>query len=203
MTVAKDRSATITVDKKTLDDCSATAQGGKILSREISEVLVPEVDLYRITAMVAAAVANGHTATAAVSASNAYAKFLAGQEALGNDRVPVKGRIAFVSYAFYNFIKQDATFMLASDVAMNERINGMVGMIDGVKIVPCPSDLLPANVAFVICHPSVTVGVTKLEDYKIHVDPPGISGIQIDFRSRYDAFVLTSKVNGLWAHKIA
>ena len=203
MTVSKDRSATITVDRKTLDDTNTTAQGNKILSRQINEVFLPEVDAYRIAAMATAAVANGATATAAVTASNAYTVFLNATEAFGNAKVPVQGRIAFCSYSFYKFIKLDASFMLASDVAMNERINGMVGMVDGVKLVPVPSTYLPANTAFVMCHPSVTVGVNKLEDYKIHDNPPGISGIQIDMRFRYDAFVLEAKKSGLWSHKIA
>jgi N4-gp56 family major capsid protein len=203
MTVAKDRSATITVDRKTLDDTNTTAQGNKILSRQINEIWIPEVDAYRIAAMATAAVANLATATVAVTASNAYENFLKATEWFGNKKIPMQKRVAFCSYAFYSFIKQDPAFMLASDVAMNEKINGMVGMIDGVKLVPVPSTYLPANTAFVMCHPSVTVGVTKLEDYKIHDNPPGISGIQIDMRFRYDAFVLDAKKDGLYSHKIA
>lgn len=203
MTVAKDRSATITVDKKTLDDTSMTAVAGKILSRQIDEVLIPEIDLYRLSALGTAATANSGSATAAVTASNAYVKFLAGQEWLGNKKVPSTGRIAFCSYAYYNFLKQDTSFMLASECMANERINGMVGMVDGVKIVPCPSSILPTNVAFIITHPSVTVGVTKLEDYNIYDKVPGISGVQIDMRCRYDAFVLTAKKDGIWQHLIA
>jgi len=204
MTVAKDRSATITADRKTLDDTNSTAQGNKILSRQINEVYIPEVDAYRLAALVTAAVANSAaTLITPITASNAYVSLLKGTEWFGNKKVPLTGRICFCSYAFYSFIKQDPSFMLASEVAMNERINGMVGEVDGVKLVTVPSTYLPASVAFVMCHPSVTVGVTKLEDYKIHDNPPGISGIQIDMRFRYDAFVLDSKKDGIFCHKIA
>lgn len=204
MTVAKDRSATITVDRKTMDDTVATATGNKILSRQINEIFIPEVDAYRIAAMTTAAVANSAaTLTTAITASNAYSSLLKGTEWFGNKKIPVSGRILFCTYAFYSFIKLDPSFMLASEVAMNERINGMVGMVDGVKIVPVPSTYLPTSVAFVMCHPAATVGVTKLEDYKIHDNPPGISGIQIDMRFRYDAFVLDAKKDAIFAHKIA
>ena len=87
-----------------------------------------------------------------------------------------KGVLAFCTYAFYSFLKKDSSFVLASEVAMNQRINGMMIMVDGVKIVPVPSSYMPATVAFVLFHPTVTVGVKKLEDYKIHDNPPGISG---------------------------
>lgn len=42
-------------------------------------------------------------------------------------------------------------------------------------------------------HPVATVAPTKLEDYKIHQDPPGISGELVEGRIVYDAFVLDNK----------
>ena len=34
---------------------------------------------------------------------------------------------------------------------------------------------------------------TKLEDYRVHQDPPGISGDLVEGRVCYDAFVLDNK----------
>ena len=203
MTVAKDRSKTITVDRMTLDDTAGTATGNKILSRQINEIYIPEVDVYRIAAMATAAVANGATDTAAITKNNAYISLLKGTEWMGDKKVPANKRVAFVTYAFYSFIKQDPSFMLASEISKQELINGQVGKVDGAKIVAVPSSYLPSNTAFVMCHPAATTGVTKLEDYKIHTDPPGISGLQIDMRFRYDAFVLDAKKDALYIHKIA
>lgn len=44
-----------------------------------------------------------------------------------------------------------------------------------------------------IAHPVATVAPTKLEDYRIHQDPPGISGDLVEGRICYDAFVLDNK----------
>lgn len=44
-----------------------------------------------------------------------------------------------------------------------------------------------------ITHPVATVAPTKLEEYKIHQDPPGISGELVEGRIVYDAFVLDNK----------
>ena len=202
MLLTKDRSFSTTIDQATLDDTNGAIKAGQFLRQEIDEQVTPEIDTYRIKTMYDAAIANDAYAVAAVSKTNAYDVFLAGQETLGNAKVPVKGRIAFCSYAFYRYVKQDSAFMLASEIAMNERINGMIGMIDGVKIVPVPSSYLPTNVAFIITHPVATVAAEKLTEYKINTNAPGISGALIEGRVRYDAFVLDTKVDAIYVHGI-
>ncbi|WP_308636113.1 phage major capsid protein [Paenibacillus silvisoli] len=202
-TLSRDRAFTFAIDRGNQQETMGVMEAGKALARQLREVVIPEVDTYRLAAMSAAAITNGHTATAAITASNAYVKFLAAQEALDEDKVPVGGRIAFVTPAYYNFIKQDTSFQLASEIAMEKRINGQVGDIDGVKIVKVPSSYFPASHAFILCHPVATVAPKKLEDYKTHDNPPGINGWLVEGRQIYDAFVLTNKVNALFAHKIA
>lgn len=198
----KDRSFSISIDRSTLDDTNGAVKAGEVLKQEIDEQVTPEIDTYRLRVMTTAAIANNKYAVAAITSSNAYTKFLAAQESLGNSKVPVKGRVAFISYSFLSFIKQDSTFMLASEVAMNERINGMVGMVDGVKLIPVPSSYLTTNVAFVLAHPDATVAATKLEEYFVRTNVQGFSGVVIEGRVRYDAFVMNNKVNALFVHGI-
>ena len=162
-----------------------------------------EIDIYRLAAMATAAVATGGVATAAVDKANAYAKFLAATEYMGNNKIPVNGRMAWVSYVYYSLIKQDPAFMLASEMSKEELVNGVVGKVDGVKIVPVPSVYLPANTSFIMAHPVATVACKKLEDYKVHDNPPGINGALIEGRVRYDAFVLNNKKTALYTHKTA
>ena len=38
----------------------------------------------------------------------------------------------------------------------------------------------------------------KLEDYKIHEDPPGISGSLVEGRVCYDAFILENKKKAIY-----
>ena len=49
-----------------------------------------------------------------------------------------------------------------------------------------------------LAHPCATVAPTKLEDYKIHKDPPGISGSLVEGRICYDAFVLENKAKAIY-----
>jgi hypothetical protein len=198
MLLAKDRSFSISIDRYTLESTSGAILPGKVLKMEIAEQVVPEIDTYRLRKMYTAAIANSSYAYATTSASNAYSKLLAGQEKLGNAKVPQEGRIAFVSYAYLGFIKQDSTFMLASEVAMNERINGMVGMVDGVKLIPVPSTYLAPNVDFILTHPAATVAAEKLTEYIPRDNVQGFSGVVLEGRIIYDAFVLNTKVDAIY-----
>jgi hypothetical protein len=79
-------------------------------------------------------------------------------------------------------------------------IDGQVGKIDNVRIIMVPSSYLPNGASFIICHPSATVSPKKLEDYKIHDNPPGINGWLVEGRLIYDAFVLNNKNKALFIH---
>ena len=71
-------------------------------------------------------------------------------------------------------------------------------MIDGVSVIKIPSSRLPENFGFMIAHPSATVAPTKLEDYTVHENAPGISGSLVEGRICYDAFVLDNKKMGIY-----
>jgi N4-gp56 family major capsid protein len=200
-TLARDRAATWTIDRRNLDESMMVMEAGKSLARQLREIIVPEIDVYRLAAIHTAAASQ--TATTAVTASNAYLMLLNAQAKLDDNKVPMTGRICFCTPAYYNFIKQDSTFIKASEIAQKMLINGQVGEIDGVKIVKVPTSYLPANNAFILCHPSATVGPKILEDYKIHDNPPGINGFLVEIREVYDAFVLTNKATACARHQIA
>lgn len=200
MLLTQDKAFTFTIDRKSEDDTNGAMEAGKALRREIDEVVIPTIDKYRLAAMVAGA---GKTATAAITEANAYGAFLDAQNELLENGVPETGRKAFVSPAFYKAIKMDASFMKASDVAQDMLVNGSVGIVDGVNIIPVPASYLPANVAFILVHPMAVVSPIKLESYKMHDNPPGINGQLIEGRIRYDAFVLEGKKGAVYAHKNA
>lgn len=200
MLLSQDKAFTFTIDRKSTDDTNGAMEAGKALRREIDEVVIPTIDKYRLAALVSNA---GKTATAAITEANAYGAFLDAQNELLEHGVPENGRKAFVSPAFYKAIKMDASFIKASDVAQDMLVNGSVGMVDGVNIIPVPASYLPTNVAFVLMHPVAMVSPIKLETYKVHDNPPGINGQLVEGRIRYDAFVLNGKKGAVYAHKNA
>lgn len=198
--LTRDRAFTFTIDRGNQMESMGVREAGKALARQNDEVIVPEIDIYRLAAYVTAAAANGGRPTAAnITASNAYSSFLTGNAYLDENKVPQVGRIAFVNPTFYNFLKLDPTFLKASDIGQQMLINGQVGEVDGVKIVKAPSTYFPTKTPFIIVHKSVMCSPKKLEDYKTHDNPPGINGWLCEGRIIYDAFVLDSKKKGVYA----
>jgi N4-gp56 family major capsid protein len=203
-TLSRDRAFTFAIDRGNFQETQMVMQAGKALARQIDEVIVPEIDIYRLAAMSAAATTAGNVSAATViSATNAYSSLLKATEKQADNKAPLQGRIAYVKPSFYNFLKQDNTFIKASELAQNMLIKGQMGEVDGVKIVMIPSSYLPANTEFIVTHPVATVAPKKLEDYKTHDNPPGINGWLVEGRQIYDAFVLTNKVNAIYVHKNA
>ena len=199
MTVGKDRAFTFTIDRKSYDDTQMTMEAGKALSRQLNEVVVPEVDAYRIASLVAGAKI-AHIVSGATDKTNSYEAFLAVQEILDDAKVPTMGRICICKSKFHNKIKLDDSFTKVGDLATRLAITGMVGDIDGVPVVKVPASYFPSNVDFIITNPIAMPSPVKLQEYKIHTDAPGISGWLVEGRIRYDAFVLDEKAVAIGVH---
>ena len=197
MTLAKDRSFTFTIDKKSEDDTMGVMAAGAALARQIDEVAIPEIDTYRISKLVAGAPTANVIKDVAVTKANAYEKFLAVQEILDNKKVPTGGRICMCTPGYYNMLKLDEAFTKKGDMATKIAINGLVGEVDGVYIIKAPKSYFPENVNFLITNPIVMPAPIKLTEYKIHDDAPGISGHLVEGRIRYDAFVLDHKKDAI------
>ena len=201
--LSKDRSFTFTIDRGNYTEQLMVKEAGKALARQIKEVVVPEIDIYRLNAWATAAATNSHVETQAITNGNAYSYFLNAQEALDEDKVPQTGRICYVTPKFYNLLKQDDSFIKAGDLSQKMLINGQVGEVDGVRIIKIPSSYLPSNTAFLLIWPKCSVSPKKLEDYKTHDNPPGINGWLVEGRVIYDAFVLNAKKDAIFVHKTA
>ena len=203
MTLAKDRAFTFTIDRGNKNQSQMVMDAGRALTRQIREVVVPEIDAYVLDKIARAAFAASHTAATTPSKSNAYELFLNGQESLGNQNVPDSGRVCFCSYKFANYLMQDSAFMRDSQRSKEMIDKGILGEADGVKIVKVPASRLPTGCAFILTHPDAACAPKQLEDYKIHDNPPGISGWLVEGRVIYDCFVLSQKVGATYYHGTA
>lgn len=200
LTITKDRAFTFIIDKGDKIQSQMVSDAGKALSRQIREVVVPEFDTYVFKTLADAAIANGNYASTAITKANAYECFLAGMEHMGNKNVTDRGRVAFCSYRFANLLMQDPAFIKYSDRSQEMVIKGILGEVDGCKIVKVPNSHLPAGAAFIITHSIAATGPKQLEEYRIHDNPPGISGWLVEGRFIYDCFVLNEKADAIYYH---
>ena len=201
MTLTQDRSFTYTIDRRNYDDTMMTKEAGKTLRRQMDEVVIPEVDIYRIGKLVAGA--GTTSAPAAITAANAYSSLLDGVTTLLDNKAPLAGTFAFISTNFYKNIRLDGSFIQASDMAQNMLVTGQVGTVESVGLIYVPTAYLPAGVEFVITNRVAAVSAQKLATYRIHEDPPGISGWLAEGRIYHDAFVLNNKKMAIYVHKSA
>lgn len=203
--LTRDRSWTKTIDKKNYQDTMMVRKPGKYLAQATKNVLVPEIDTYIFQTIVTVGALYDRddiVADAATTSTNAYTNFLDINANISNNEAPEEGRVAAMTAQYYNFLKQSG-FVVASEIAMQDRKSGDLGTVDGVKIVIVPSSRMPANTDLIISHPSATVAPEKLVDYTLHKNPPGVSGDLLEYRHRYDAFVDVNKVNCIGIHKTA
>lgn len=207
-TLSRDRAWTKTIDKSNYQDSMMIRKPGKYLAQATKNVLVPEIDTYVFqTITTAGEVANRDdiAADTATTLSNAYSNFLLMTADISNNEAPEEGRVAAMTAAYYNFLKQSG-FVVASEIAMADRKSGDLGTVDGVKIVIVPSSRMPTSatiVDLIISHPSVCVSPEKLVDYTLHTNAPGISGDLLEYRHRYDAFVDSNRTDCIAIHRLS
>ena len=117
---------------------------------------------------------------------------------MDNADVPETGRIITVTPDIYLLMKQCKDIIMETDISSEMRVKGVISNLDGASVIRVPASRLPEGFGFMIAHPCATVAPTKLEDYKIHQDPPGISGSLVEGRIVYDAFVLENKAKAIY-----
>ena len=88
--------------------------------------------------------------------------------------------------------------MRYGDAAQQMLIRGVIGEVDGCKIVKVPSGRLPSGCSFILTHPMAATAPRQLEEYKTHDNPPGISGWLVEGRVIYDCFVLGEKRSAIF-----
>ena len=204
MTLSKDRSFTFVIDALDADETGGTLEAASALARQVREVVIPEVDTHVIGEMCAHA---GLTNEAVNPASNIYDEIFEAGIAMDNENVPEIGRVLVVVPNTLLRMKmckdnngryQD---MISAVLDPEKRKIGFVGNIDGMDVLKVSANKLPDDFCFMIAHPCATVAPVKLESYKVHQDPPGISGALVEGRICYDAFVLENKKKAIYCAK--
>ena len=199
--MTRDRSFTFTIDKLDADETNQQLTAAKALARQLREVVIPEVDAYTYKAM--ATKAGNKPDAVALTAENIYTEILKASKALDDEEVPETDRQLVVSPEVYQLMKRCKDITMETEIGNDLRIRGVIANLDGTNVIKVPAVRLPEHFGFMLAHPSATVAPTKLADYKIHQDPPGISGSLVEGRICYDAFILDNKKMAIYYQETA
>lgn len=195
-TLKKDRSFTFAIDKLDTDETGQQVQAASALARQQREVIIPEVDTYVYGVMTSGA--GIKPAAKALTSENIYTEIITANNAMDNAEVPETGRVLVVTPDIYLLMKQCKDITMETDIGNDMRLKGVIGLLDGLTVLKVPAARLPKQFGFMIAHPVATVAPVKLEEYRIHQDPPGISGSLVEGRICYDAFILDNKKKAIY-----
>jgi len=196
MTMTQAKSFSFTIDKtNAVDSPEGVRDAGKALQRQIDQKIIPEVDRYRLAVFANNAGVRKYTEN---TAANAYTTFTNANTEITDNEFPTEGRVAFCKTSFIELLKLSTEFTRNTELAQDQIIfRGQVGMCDGVAIIAVPSARMPAGVTFIITHPLCSPAPLKIQDYKIHADPPGIAGHLVEGLIYHDCFVFDKKKVGI------
>lgn len=192
----RDRSFTYVIDTLDKDETAQALDATTTLERQIREVVIPEVDTYTLGVICEGAGTKPEAKE--LTPENLYKEIIEGSRILDNAEVPEMGRILVVTPDIYYLMKQNNEIIMQTEVGEEMRQRGVIGLVDGMEVLRVPAVRLPEDFGFMIVHPCATVAPMKLQSYRTHEDPPGISGQLVEGRIVYDAFVLENKAKAIY-----
>ena len=200
--LSQDRSFTFAIDTLDTEETEGQLEAATALSRQMREVVIPEVDTYLLGKICEGA--GNKPAEKELTSSNIYDEIFMANTALDNADVPETGRILVVTPETLLLMKTSKDSagryqdMVRAVLDESKRSVGFVGNLDGLDVLKVSAKRLPEKFGFMVVHPCATVAPTKLESYKTHQNPPGLSGSLVEGRIVYDAFVLENKAKAIY-----
>ena len=196
LTLKKDRSFTFVIDALDIDETPGVLQAGKALERQLREIVIPEVDTYTYNVMCENAGQKPEAVT--LTSENIYDEIIKAGTALDNAEVPETDRVLMVTPDIYQIMKKCKEITMDTNIGNDMRIKGVISNLDGAAVIKVPASRLPENFGFMLCHRVATTAPTKLADYRMHENPPGVNGFLVEGRICYDAFVLSNKAKAIY-----
>jgi hypothetical protein len=201
MMMTQDKSFAFAIDAGDASDQAIEKSAGAALRREIDEVVIPELDKYRLTKWAAGA-GTKKTGDALTSENILNAIIITGGD-MSNGLVPEEGRTLYIPIRNYvKLVQADAVVKIHGDMAQKAVERGVVGMVDRNKVVPVPDGWFPSDVEFIIKHKGCTVDPVKLQNYHIRKDAQGFDCPVVEGRIYFDSFVLDAKKAGVATYSV-
>lgn len=197
LVLTKDRAFSLTVDKGNNTEQMGVKNAGKVLNMQIRERMVPDADTYAFTQFVNQA--GTIVGISAPSKTTIFGLMTDAQAALDDALVPAAGRTVYAPASITKLMLQSGEVTGLEGMGAKAVGMGYVGEMAGFEIVKVPASYLPTNCYFLCTYKNSVLHPIKLNDTKLHIDPPGLSGHLLEGRNIFDAFVLGAKCMGVYA----
>jgi hypothetical protein len=202
--LSQDKAFSISIDRGNREDSKMVLAIEDAVARQVREVSVPTVDIYRLGILTAYAVANSQVATNALAYNDTFQKVLIQRAALIEAKVNTDDIVLYVTPTTEMYLWRDPEFKAACDRSVASKETGVMGRVMGMTVVVCPSTYFVANFGFMLVSSKVLVAPTKFNEIKTGDGFPfGISGMVAFGRRYYDAYIPTNKGPAIRLHKIA
>lgn len=192
-----DKGFTYTIDKGNAKEQFNIKQAGTSLRRQMREVVTPYIDIYRMKVWAKGAGIAKAMSAAPVKGTIGGMIFDA-QAEMNNKFVPKTNRTLYLKESLLPTLALSSEYIALDPTGSKALETGVVAKYAGIPIKTIPDSWMPENVYFMLIHKGSAISPMKLNEYKIHTDPQGISGQLVEGRVIFDAFVIPTKADGIY-----
>lgn len=194
-TMRDEISLSLSIDKGNNVDQFNMKKAGDVMNAYKQEQIVPYMDKYRMNEW--AQGAGMHYALDAAPTNDTIAQIIIkARNAQLNKRVT--GRTALlIPYQYLDVLSLANQWIKLENLGSQVLTKGTMGRFYGMDVVPFINEIMPEKGWFMFMNPVAAIAPKKINDFKGHTNPPGLSGDLLEFRMYHDAFVLGKKANGI------
>ena len=193
-TMTQDKSLSLSIDKGNNAEQFNMKKAGAVMKAERDERIVPELDKYRLGKWAKEAGIH-YELEAEPNKANIVTQIITLHNNMLDAGVPDQITLV-IARKYLPTLKLSDEWTALDSLGGETLPKGSLGEFDGMPVKAMPNTRMPANVPFMLLHKGSIIAPKKINDFKGHVDPPGLSGDLLEFRMMHDAFVLGKKCKG-------
>lgn len=192
----KDRSVALTIDKGNYQEGMMLKKAGAVIADELNEQVKPELEQFALNEWAKNAGQYG-TITDDDDGAKILVDLMTIEAAFKNARIPNNERFAAVDANLMPYIRSALTN--ADNITDRMMFRGIVGRIGTINIIEVPHGDMPTGCWILAWQKRSVLNPQTITDADVHEKPENLSGVLINMRYRYGAFVVGKYANGVYA----
>lgn len=192
----KDRSVALTIDKGNYQEGMLLKKAGAVINDELNEQVKPEIEAYALDQWAVNAGQYG-TITDDDDGTKILVDLMKIEAAFKNKRIPNNERYAAVDANLMPYLRSALTN--CDTITDKMAIRGLVGRIGTLNIIEVPHGDMPTDCWILAWQKKSVLNPQTITDADVHEKPENLSGVLINMRYRYGAFVVGKYADGVYA----